>query len=132
GLIKMLQVFGLSGTAYREQIDQVIDVDQWLRAFAIQTLFGVGDSYSSGGQHNLQIYFRADDGRAMYFPWDMDFTFSMGATDGVVNNGDLSNMLNSHPSRRRAYYAHLHDLITSTFNSTYMQPWAAHYSKFLT
>lgn len=131
GLIKMLQVFGLSGAAYREQIDQVIDVDQWLRAFAIQTLFGVGDSYSSGSQHNLLIYFRPDDGRAMYFPWDMDFTFSMGATDGVVNNGDLSNMLNSHPSRRRAYYAHLHDLLTTTFNATYMQPWAAHYSQFL-
>lgn len=131
GLIEMLRVFGLSGAAYRDAIGEVIDVDQWLRAFAIQTLFGIGDSYSSGSQHNLLVYLRPGDGRAMYFPWDMDFTFSMGSTEGVVNNGDLTKMLGSHPSRRRAYYSHLHDIISTVFNPAYMGPWAAHYSEFL-
>ncbi len=131
GLIAMLEAMGLSGTAFRDTMDQRVDVDQWLRAFAVQTLFGVGDSYSSGSQHNLLLYFRPDDGKAMYFPWDMDFSFSMGSSSGVVNNGDLSRLLSASPAWERAYYGHLHDIITTTFNTTYMTPWAQHYSLFL-
>ncbi|RYD34184.1 MAG: hypothetical protein EOP86_11585, partial [Verrucomicrobiaceae bacterium] len=90
GLISLLQTFSKSGAAYNAELPQKVDVDEWLRAFAIQTLFGVGDSYSSGSQHNLLVYFRPDDGKAMYFPWDMDFTFNLSTSSSVVNNGDLT------------------------------------------
>ncbi|MES2467525.1 MAG: lamin tail domain-containing protein [Verrucomicrobiota bacterium] len=131
GLIGMLEALGLSGTAFRDTMDQRVDVDQWLRAFAVQALFGMGDSYSSGSQHNLLLYFRPDDGKAMYFPWDMDFAFSNGATSGVTDNGDLGRLLAASPAWERAYYGHLRDIITTTFNTTYMTPWAQHYSCFL-
>ncbi len=131
GLIGMLEAFGLSGTAYLTAMEQRVDVDQWLRAFAIQTLFGVGDSYSTGSAHNLLLYFRPDDGKAMYFPWDMDFAFSNSMTAGVTDSGDLQRMLAASPAWERAYYSHLRDIITTTYNTTYMTPWADHYSDFL-
>ncbi len=131
GMIGMLEAFGMSGAAYLSTMQARVDVDQFLRAFAVQTLFGIGDSYSSGAQHNLLIYFRPTDGKAMFFPWDMDFTFNLGETAGVVNNGDLSNMINASPAYKRAYYGHLRDIIATTFNASYMGPWATHYSCFL-
>ncbi len=31
------------------------------------------------------------------------------------------------PNNRRLFYAHLNDILTSTFNPTYLAPWTAHY-----
>lgn len=73
GLIKYAKVFGLSGAAFHAQIADVIDVDQWLRAFAFGTLAGAVDNYASGAQHNGNLYVRPSDGRVLYFPHDSDF-----------------------------------------------------------
>jgi len=32
------------------------------------------------------------------------------------------------PNNRRLFYAHLNDLITTTFNTTYLAPWTTHYA----
>ncbi|MES2706602.1 MAG: lamin tail domain-containing protein [Verrucomicrobiota bacterium] len=122
GIISMLQTFTKTGTAYNTELPQKVDVDEWLRSFAIQTLFGIGDSYSSGSQHNLLVYFRPDDGKAMYFPWDMDFTFDLAATSGVLNNADLNKMIAASPANFRSYYGQLEELCGTVFNSAYMTP----------
>lgn len=130
-LIEVLSVMGLSGSAYREATDRLLDVDQWLRCFAIQVLFGIGDNYSSGAQHNAILYIRPVDQKTMFFPWDMDFTFSRGATSNFTPNGDLDKLIAANPANKRAYYGHLLGIIETTFNEHYMGPWAEHYSCFL-
>ena len=67
----------------------------------------------------------------MYFPWDMDFTFTNGATSGVTPSSDLNKLIGISPKYERAYYGHLLDIIESSFNSDYMTPWLRHYSDFL-
>ena len=130
-LINALTTLGLSGTSYREAIARDLDVDQWLRAFAAQVLCGIGDNYSSGSQHNALFYIRPTDGRMMYFPWDMDFSFNRGATSSLTPNSDLGKIIGASPAHERAYYGHLRDIIDSAFNTRYMTTWANHYSCFL-
>lgn len=120
GLIRFAKVFGQSGAAFDSQVATVIDVDQWLRAFAIGTLSGAVDNYSAGSQHNADFYLRPDDGRALYFPHDLDF---LGGSRGpVVGSGDLAKLI-AVPERSRAYYGHLYDIITSSYNGPYMMRW---------
>ncbi|MEX2185886.1 MAG: lamin tail domain-containing protein, partial [Pirellulales bacterium] len=129
-LIDMAKTFSLSGASYNAQIDSVIDVDQWLRAFAVGILTGIGDSYFGGAQHNLEVYVRPDDQRVLLFPHDMDFSFSAGTTSSLTPNGDLNKML-AIPGNRHHYYGHVHDIVTTTFNATYMTPWINHYDSLL-
>ena len=129
-LMDMLDLFGSSSANnYFERLWDTVDVHQWLRSYAIQNLFGIGDNYVNGAQHNMIIYFPPGE-KAMYFPWDMDFTFSHGATSSISNNGDLINMMRD-PVAFRSYYAQMDELLLTVFNKAYMEPWAEHYSRFL-
>lgn len=129
GLMAAVTAIGQSsGGQFHADTQQLLDVDQWLRSFAIQNLFGIGDNYSSGSAHNAIVYQRPSDGKVLLFPWDMDFTFSGGSR--ATGNGDLNKML-SDPGNKHAYYGHLHDIISTTFNTGYMTYWANHYSCFL-
>ncbi|MFT5522638.1 MAG: hypothetical protein ACI9HK_000582, partial [Pirellulaceae bacterium] len=130
-IIPVLQALGLpTGTQFHEQTAALLDIDQWLRAFAVQTLWGIGDSYANGSTHNAQFYIRPSDGKALYFPWDMDFSASQGTTSGFTDSGDLQQFLNL-PANVHHYYGHLHDIVSYSFNSTYMDPWVQHYSSLL-
>ena len=131
-LVGMLQAYGQSSgsPSYHDDMRRLLDVDQWLRAFAVQVLFGIGDNYSSGSSHNAIFYRRPEDGKFLYFPWDMDFTFRRGATSTMTPNGDLDKLLTD-PANQRAYYGHIEDIVSTTFNTGYMTYWANHYSCFL-
>jgi len=130
-LMNALNTLGLNGSAFQNASNRDLDVDQWLRAFAGQVLCGIGDNYSSGSQHNALFYVRPTDGRMMYFPWDMDFSFNRGTSSSLTPNGDLSKLLSASPANKRAYYGHLKDIIDTSFNTGYLSPWASHYSCFL-
>ena len=120
-ILEMCEVFSLSGDAFLEQADDVIDVEQWLRAFAFATLSGATDQYGgAGSQHNAQFYVRPADGRVLYLPHDLDF-FSSSQMP-VVGNGDLSRLLQD-PVHLRSYYGHLNDIIQTSYNAAYLGPW---------
>lgn len=120
---------GMSGAQFHTETRAKLDVDQWLRTFALQQLFGIGDSYASGGQHNAVFYTRPTDGKTLYFPKDMDFTFAQGTTSSIAS-GDLSRLIGD-AANKRAYYGHLLDIMTQSFNAGYLGPWAQHYTSFL-
>src|SRR5204862_5773211 len=127
-LIPVVSAIGQpGGTLFNNAVDPIIDADEWTRSFAAQVLFGIGDSYSSGSQHNLIIYAPPPGSglKAMYFPWDMDFTFSSGATSSMIPSADLSKFV-ANPKWKRAYWGHVLDICTTSFNTTYMTPWAQH------
>ncbi|HWB05851.1 MAG TPA: lamin tail domain-containing protein, partial [Verrucomicrobiales bacterium] len=132
-LMAVLSALGQgAGTNFNNAVEPIIDADQWTRSFAAQILFGVGDGYSSGAQHNLIIYAPpAGSGlKAMYFPWDMDFTFNTGATSSMTPNTELNKFL-ANPKWKRAYWGHVRDICTTTYKTSYMTPWAQHYTKFV-
>ncbi|MBI1839869.1 MAG: lamin tail domain-containing protein, partial [Verrucomicrobia bacterium] len=130
GLMQKLKIFGLTDAAFVAAADQNLDVDEWLRAFALAQLCGVGDHYSgSGAQHNLHLYVRPSDGRLMHFLWDMDFAFTAAPDSDIFNNGDLARLV-SRFSNKRVYYGHILDILETTYNGTYMAYWVDHYDNF--
>lgn len=121
GMIALGQAFARSD--FPAGADRVIDVDQWLRAFAFATLSGAVDNYGGdGSQHNGRFYVRPEDGRVLYFPHDLDYYSGYGSAMPVVSNGDLARLL-TEPAYLRAYYGHLDDIITRAFNPYYLAPW---------
>lgn len=131
-LVEMVSEYGMPASEqYHSDMRRLIDVDQFLRAFAVQNLAGVTDNYSTGGAHNAFFYQRPQDGRFLYLPWDMDWPFILGATSSLTPSGDLRKLLTSE-ANRRAYYGHIHDIVTTSYNTSYLAPWAAHYDCFLT
>lgn len=129
GLIQFAKVFGLNGSAFDTQIDNVIDSDEWLRAFAFGVLSGTIDNYAAGSQHNANFYRRPSDGRMLYFPHDLDF-YGGSPNSAIVPSGDLAKLI-ANPVRRRAYYGHLYDIINTSYNGTYMEYWATHLGQLL-
>ena len=120
-----------SGAAFNDGIDEVIDVDAWLRGMAYAVLSGAGDNAAAGDGHNAMYYARPD-GRVMFLPHDMDFAFSN--TRSVFANGECNKIANSNSTpgnaqRKRIYFGHLHDIITTTWNDTYMGMWKNHLSQ---
>jgi hypothetical protein len=120
-LIALDQTFGLSGPEFLVAADGVIDVDQWLRAFAFATLSGAIDNYGGdGSQHNARFYVRPEDQKVLYFPHDLDFYGS--ASMSVVGNGDLARLL-ADPANERSYYGHLQDIVARAYNPDYLARW---------
>jgi hypothetical protein len=128
-IIEWAKIMGLSGAAFNNQVGDVMDVDQYLRAMAFASASGFGDNYSAGAQHNAQFYVRPEDDRVLYFLHDLDAFFS--STGSIVASGDLQKLLNAAPGNRHIYYGHVHDIVTYTYTTNYMQYWTNNYRTLL-
>jgi hypothetical protein len=128
-LIDFVRTFDLAGPSFTAAADARIDTDQWLCAMAMAVLTGSGDSYPAGSQHNAYFYVRPSDHKVLYFPHDMDFSYDANRT--IFNSPDLNSFVNADPKYRRTYLGYLDHLMNTTWNITYMQPWADHYGQLL-
>jgi Lamin Tail Domain/Putative Ig domain len=127
--IAFAKPFSLTGSLLDSQTRQTMDLDEWMRVWALVSLCGVGDSYTFGNNHNLLMFNRPSDHKMVAFPWDMDFSFTQSATASLVGNQNLSKIINL-PGNLRRFYGHIVDIIDTTYNATYMTYWANHYDDF--
>lgn len=127
--IALCKAWSQTGTALDVQTKALMDIDQWMRAYAFVSLGSVGDMYTFGNNHNFFTYSRPADGKFVYFPWDMDFSFNRGENAALVGDQNLGKIV-SLPGNLRVMYAHMLDIIDRCFNSAYMTPWVAHYQSF--
>ena len=123
-IINYCKLFSTSGAAFESTLPSVIDLDPWFRGMAYAVLSGSGDNAGAGSQHN-GIYYARPDGRVMFLPHDMDFSFNASAS--IFANAEC-NKLAADPARRRLYLGHLHDIITTTYNNSYMSIWTNHFA----
>jgi len=131
-LISFLKTMSLSGAALQQSIESVMDVDEWMRSFAMMSLAGVGaDIYSRGLNHNLRLYVRPEDQKVLAFLWDMDNSaFGLPTNASLWGTGNLTKVITI-PAYTRLYYGHLYDLMNTTYNRAYMTRWVTHYSSML-
>lgn len=132
-MMAMTAALAKGGDAFHEATQTVLDVDQWLRAFAALSLSGANDNFNnmgSGGWHNAQFYERPSDGKILLFPFDMDFAFILSPTIALSNNPVLD-QLRTLPDNEHAFLGHLHDIMSTSFNTQYMADWVTHASALL-
>ncbi len=127
--VTLAKAWSLSGAALDAQTRQLMDINQWMRAYALVSLCSVGDMYTFGNNHNFFAYLRPSDGKFLYFPWDMDFVFSRGSSGALVGDQNLGKIVTL-PGNLRLMYAHMLDIIGVSFNTSYMTYWTDHYDNF--
>jgi len=127
-IIEMAKAFDLTGSALDNAMEELIDMDAWLRTLAMNALIGEGDFYTMGAQfaHNMMMYVRPSDGKVVAMPWDNDHGY--GNTSGGLIGSNQWNLtkIAKRPQNLRRYYGHMLDLIDRSFNRTYAAPWATH------
>lgn len=77
-----------AGTEPYEALDEVLDMDHFLRMWATEAWLGHYDGYAYNS-NNYRVYFDPTDGRARMHPWDPDWAF-YSATPLTSPAGDLA------------------------------------------
>ncbi len=127
--IATAKLFSLSGTALDAEAKQRLDVDEWLRTMAFQTLVGPADSiFTASNIHNIRFYQRPHDARMLYMPWDWDSAWQRSTSAALIGNGNVAKLVNATPHNRRQFLFHVNDLVAKVFNTTYMTRWTQHYA----
>ncbi|MDB4265154.1 lamin tail domain-containing protein [bacterium] len=143
-IVALNQAFALEGADFKSAMDELIDVNQWMRTFAMLSLNGNDDTFGRIWEHNIRFYVRPTDGKVIALLWDLDRTFRLG-TSGSLTTGLQSAFpstkdarvtrtagiwsiaqLYEIPQYRRLFEGHLEDLVETTTNSSYLSPWASH------
>lgn len=128
-LIALNKALSLTGTAFDTQTSQLMDVDEWMRSLSFLALIGAGDIFSYGLNHNLMLYFRPEDNKAMALLFDMDYEFVQSIDYAYPGAGSANTYrLTILPNNYRRYCNHLLDIMTTTVNEAYLRPWAARYA----
>ena len=128
-LIDTAMAISQSGGNLRDATDVALDIDNWLRVMAFQSLTMTVDSYNNGLAHNMLIYERPQDGKTMWIPWDVDHAFYSSPSSSIFGqaNGDFADVIQI-PANRRAYCGHLLDLCSTGFNPAYIADWVTHFN----
>ncbi|MEX2188868.1 MAG: lamin tail domain-containing protein [Pirellulales bacterium] len=130
-IIELGRTLSMSGSNVGGPLDvasqAVMDVDEWLRVFAWESLAGVNDTYNQGLSHNLQIYVRPEDGRVLAFPWDNDFALNQSTSLNIYGSGSNFRKVIDIPTNQRLFQGHLLDIINTTYNTAYLTPWVNQY-----
>jgi hypothetical protein len=127
-IIAVEQLFALPAATFAQNAGDLIDLDQWSRLLAFQSLTGPNDViYTGSNIHNFRMYVRSDDQRAVYLPWDWDSAFSRSTTASLFGGGNIAKVATATPDLRRTYLSHMYDLCESVVNTGYMSYWANHY-----
>jgi len=133
-IVELNRAMELDGEELVEALDSLIDIDQWMRTFAMLSLNGTDDVFGRFFAHNFRFFVRPTDQKVIVLQWDLDRAFRLGANVSAVpttnNQGNpisVARLFNI-PQYRRLFDAHVQDLTESTFNSTYVGPWASHFS----
>jgi len=125
-LIEFCKNFAAPSSQLEQAVQEVMDVDEWMRTFALYALCGISDTYTYGNDHNNMHYVRPRDNKVLVFPWDMDFAFVRNVNSALWGDRNLARII-SRPVFTRMYYRHMLDIIESTFNTDYMSYWINHY-----
>lgn len=85
-LRRVTELLSRPGAVSLEELEQSIDLDQFLRYWAVEGIVGWWDGYSSN-QNNFYLYFDPRDGKGRFIPWGADGTFSTGGPFGAGGPG---------------------------------------------
>jgi hypothetical protein len=124
--IQMSKAFSAPTSQLDAATAAIMDVDEWMRVFAVYALTGIGDTYSFGNNHNIMQYVRPSDGKILAMMWDSDFAFVQGTTASLFGNQNIRRIIDR-PGNRRKFWGHIDDITDRVYNTAYMRHWTDHY-----
>ncbi|HEX7863108.1 MAG TPA: lamin tail domain-containing protein [Verrucomicrobiae bacterium] len=89
-LFDLVTAMNTAGSTYVQQVENLVNVRNWMAVFALQRIAGNWDSYGFNRGKNGYIY-KGDGLRWEMFPWDIDFVLgagSNGPTDALWDAND--------------------------------------------
>ncbi len=125
-IVRLNRAFALSGSAFISEVDATIDVDQWMRTWAVMGIYGNDDQFGRLFAHNWRMVQRPTDGRLIALPWDLDRAFNLATTAQLTPTAFAIQNLFAVTAYKRQFDSHVLDLVNTTFNTTYMNPWITH------
>jgi hypothetical protein len=110
-LFDLVTAVNTTGAGYVPQVENLVNVQNWMATFALQRIAGNWDSYGFNRGKNAYIY-KGDGLRWEMFPWDIDFVLGAGsnpATDGLWGGGDptINTMFNTPAFQRMLWQEYL-------------------------
>jgi len=99
------------GSSYRRQLEARVDIDNWLKTYAVEHAVGNNDSFAYGGGQNMYACLPDGDTWKMMI-WDIDFAFAaQPATSDMFQGIGRSNGIDlAEPAYLRRYWEILQDL----------------------
>ncbi len=93
-----------------EAVEQIVDIDNFLRYWAVESLIGFWDGYTNN-QNNFWVYENKTNGKLYFMPWGADGAFMGGGFPGFGPRGPasvyaesmLANRLFNHPQIQDRY-----------------------------
>jgi len=105
--LQLVETVANATTATTARIDGFVDIENWMRTFALQHIVGNWDAYGHGRGKNSYLYLPTG-GRWKIIPWDIDFVLgssSDGPTTDVFGSVDpVVTRLWNVPAFRRTYW----------------------------
>lgn len=129
GMMRLAQTMALGSAQLAVEAPKLLDLDEVFRCTALVNLWGIGDTYYTGGlHHNIRLFVPESGVGVNFLPWDMDFVMS-GATNSPLqpSGNNLARLITSSPAHRRLYLGHVRHLCDTVFTTTYLNPWLSHF-----
>jgi len=126
-LIRMLKVMNKTPRAnYESAIDEIINVDEWLRLMAARTVIADWDFFVATRGKNAYLYRPNDTGKWDILGWDSELTFQQ--TDmSIWSRFPAIRRFQRSPKHQHLYYSYIQELLDKYFTSTALMPWLKHY-----
>jgi len=113
-LLQLVETLANASTSTAPRIQALVDIENWMRTFALQHIVGNWDAYGHGRGKNSYAYLPTG-GRWKILPWDIDFVLGLssdGPTTDVFGSVDpVVSQLWTVPVFRRAYWRAFQDAV---------------------
>lgn len=117
-------VTATSGNRFDTEVPALVDVENWMRVFALERVVGNWDSFGMSRGKNMYI-FKPAAGKWRLIPWDIDFTLGSGnpPEDGLFGGIDpAANTMFFTPQFNRAMLRAYRDAITGPLDPAVFEP----------
>ncbi len=117
----IVDALGLGDPAMVEELETLIDLDEFLRFWAVETMLSHWDGYS-GNNNNFFIYADPGTGKFSFLPWGADqlFVDQTASLDVATTRSTLTRRLFLHPPTRDRYLALYRSILDDFWNEAGM------------